>query len=248
MSYSIDGNNQNIDNNTQKYLEEQQKLKAGIDNSKLFSGNEKIIGPAAAEFDILAKENDRIDDFNQMVNDYWDSKKIDQIFESRRRDPLDDAINERDNKVQNDMIQGNHIDSRDKEFLFHNNPQQYEQARVQGEVANQGVLNDAKITELNQQKELKLNEAELDVITQLSGRNEFGQEIHQTPEEVRALKEKMEVIQEMKENADVSPQIEAPHIMSTEELMANQMNLQQLQQQLNSEYNELNNNLQGRNR
>ena len=36
--------------------------------------------------------------------------------------------------------------------------------------------------------------------------------------------------------------------MSTEELMANQMNLQQLQQQLNSEYNELNNNLQGRNR
>ena len=58
----------------------------------------------------------------------------------------------------------------------------------------------------------------------------------------------MEIIQEMKANTDVSSQIQAPHIMSTEELMANQMNLQQLQQQLNSEYHELNSSLQGRSR
>lgn len=147
------------------------------------------------------------------------------------------------------MQQGNYVDARDKDFLFHNNPQQYGQARVQGEVANQGVLNDAKITELNQQKDLQLNQAELDVISQLTGKNEYGQERHQSVEELRALKEKMEIIQEMKANTDVSPKpVQAPKIMSTEELMANQIKLQQLHQQLNGEYQELNSSLQGRSR
>lgn len=112
------------------------------------------------------------------------------------------------------MQQGSYVDTRDKDFLFHNNPQQYEQARVQGEVANQGVLNDAKITELNQQKDLQLNQAELDVISQLTGKNEYGQGRQQ----------------------------------SIEELMANQIKLQQLHQQLNGEYQELNSSLQGRSR
>lgn len=93
-----------------------------------------------------------------------------------------------------------------------------------------------------------MNQAELDVISQLTGKNEYGQERHQSVEELKALKEKMEIIQEMKANTDGSLQIQAPHIMSTEELMANQMNLQQLQQQLNSEYHELNSSLQGRSR
>ena len=165
-----------------------------------------------------------------MADDYHDGKKIEQILESRRRDTLDAAIDERDNRVQNAMQQGSHVDTRDKDFLFHNNPQQYEQARVQGEIADQGVLNDAKITELNQQKDLQLNQAELDVISQLTGKNEYGQERHQSVEELRALKEKMEIIQGMKAHTDVSSQIKSPKIMSTEELMANQIRLQQLHQ------------------
>jgi hypothetical protein len=240
MAYAVDRNYQNVNKDVEQYLSEQQKLQRDIGNSKLFSGNGMKVGAAAAEFRLLAEEQDRIDAFNQMADDYFDGKKIDQILENRRRDPLNEAIDERDNRVQSAMQQGNFVDTRDKEFLFHSNPQQYEQARVQGEVANQGVLNDAKITELNQ--------AELDVISQLTGKDEYGQERHQTVEELRALKEKMEIIQEMKANTDVSSQIQAPHIMSTEELMVNQMNLQQLQQQLNSEYHELNSSLQGRSR
>ena len=122
-----------------------------------------------------------------MADDYFDGKKIDQILESRRRDPLNEAIDERDNRVQSALQQGNFVDTRDKEW-------------------------------------------------------------HQYVEELKELKEKMEIIQEMKANTDGSSQIQAPHIMSTEELMANQMNLQQLQQQLNSEYHELNSSLQGRSR
>lgn len=249
MAYAVDRNYQNVNNkDVEQYLSEQQKLQRDIGNGKLFSVNGMKVGAVAAEFRLLAEEQDRIDAFNQMADDYFDSKKIDQILESRRRDPLNEAIDERDNRVQSAMQQGNFVDTRDKEFLFHNNPQQYEQARVQGEVANQGVLNDAKITELNQQKDLQLNQAELDVISQLTGKNEYGQERHQSVEELKALKEKMEIIQEMKANTDGSSQIQAPHIMSTEELMANQMNLQQLQQQLNIEYHELNSSLQGRSR
>lgn len=248
MAYAVDRNYQNLNKDVEQYLSEQQKLQRDIGNGKLFSGNGMKVGAAAAEFRLLAEEQDRIDAFNQMADDYFDGKKIDQILESRRRDPLNEAIDERDNRVQSAMQQGNFVDTRDKEFLFHNNPQQYEQARVQGEVANQGVLNDAKITELNQQKDLQLNQAELNVISQLTGKNEYGQERHQSVEELKALKEKMEIIQEMKANTDGSSQIQAPHIMSTEELMANQMNLQQLQQQLNSEYHELNSSLQGRSR
>ena len=248
MAYAVDGNYENVNKDVEQYLSEQQKLQADIGKGKLFSGNGIKIGAAAAEFKTLADEQDRIDAFNQMADDYHDSKKIEQILESRRRDTLDEAIDERDNRVQNAMQQGSHVDARDKNFLFHNNPQQYEQARVQGEVANQGVLNDAKITELNQQKDLQLNQAELDVISQLTGKNEYGQERHQSVEELKALKEKMEIIQEMKANTDVSSQIQAPKVMSTEELMANQIKLQQLHQQLNGEYQELNSSLQGRSR
>lgn len=249
MAYAVDSNYENVNKDVEQYLSEQQKLQADIGKNKLFSGNGIKIGVAAAEFNALAAENDRIDAFNQMADDYWDGKKIDQILESRRREPLNEAIDERDNRIQNAMQQGNYVDARDKDFLFHNNPQQYGQARVQGEVANQGVLNDAKITELNQQKDLQLNQAELDVISQLTGKNEYGQERHQSVEELRALKEKMEIIQEMKANTDVSPKpVQAPKIMSTEELMANQIKLQQLHQQLNGEYQELNSSLQGRSR
>lgn len=248
MAYAVDKNYQNVNKDVDQYLSEQQKLQADIGNNKLFSGDGIKIGVAAAEFRTLANEQDRIDAFNQMADDYHDGKKIEQILESRRRDTLDAAIDERDNRVQNAMQQGSHVDTRDKDFLFHNNPQQYEQARVQGEIANQGVLNDAKITQLNQQKDLQLNQAELDVISQLTGKNEYGQERHQSVEELRALKEKMEIIQEMKAHTDVSSQIKSPKIMSTEELMANQIRLQQLHQQLNGEYQELNNSLQGRSR
>ena len=57
-----------------------------------------------------------------MADDYFDGKKIDQILESRRRDPLNEAIDERDNRVQSAMQQGNFVDTRDKEFLFHKLP------------------------------------------------------------------------------------------------------------------------------
>lgn len=62
------------------------------------------------------------------------------------------------------------------------------------------------------------------------------------------IKEKMEIIQNMKSNTDVESHIEKPHVMSTEELMVNQIKLQQLHQQLNGEYQDINNNLSGRSR
>lgn len=246
MAYAVDENYQDVNKDLDKYLSEQEKLKNDIGNSKLFTSNGMKIGTAAAEFRALANEQDQIDAFNQMADDYQDGKKIEAIQESRRRDVLNEAINERNDRVQNAMQQGNFVDSRDKDFLYHTNPQQYEQARVQAEVMNDSVMNDAEISQINQQKDLQLNQAELDVISQLTGKNEFGQDRQQTVEELQALKEKMEIIQQMKANTNVESQIKAPHVMSTEELMQNQIQLQQLQQQLNGEYEEINNNLTGR--
>ena len=248
MAYAVDNNYENVNKDIDKYLSEQQKLQADIGNTKLFSANGMKVGTAAAEFRLLAEEQDKIDAFNQMADDYQDGKKIEQIMESRRRDVLNEAIDERNNRVQNAMQEGNFVDSRDKDFLFHNNPQQYEQARVQAEVANNGVLNAASITEINHQKDLQLNQAELDVISQLTGKNEYGQERQQSVEELQALKEKMQIIQEMKANTNVESQIKPVQVMSTEELMRNQIGLQQLHQQLNEEYHDLNSSLQGRSR
>lgn len=244
MAYSVDNNYKDINQDVNQYLNEQNKLKQDLNKSPL--GNSNNISMMAREYDILARQNDRIDAFNQMADDYQDGKTIDSIEESRRRDPLNQAIDERNDRVQGAMQNSQYVDTRDKNFLYHTNPQQYEQSRVQGEVNNQGVLNDAKITELNNQKDLQLNQAELDVISQLTGKNEYGQERHQSPEELKALKEKMKIIQDMKTNTDVSSQIQKPHVMSTEELMANQIKLQQLHQQLNGEYQDINNNLSGR--
>jgi len=246
MGYAVDENYENVNKDIEKYLSEQQKLQHDIGNSKLFSPNGNKIGAAAAEFRLLANEQDRIDQFNQMADDYQDGKKIEVIQESRRRDVLDEAIDERNNRVQSAMQQGSFVDQRDKDFLYHTNPQQYEQSRLQAEALNNGVVNDARITEINQQKDLQLNQAELDVISQLTGKNEYGQDRQQSVEELRALKEKMEIIQEMKANTNVDSVVQKPHIMSTEEIMANQMNLEQLRQQLGTEYEELNSSLQGR--
>lgn len=76
MAYAVDGNYENVSNDVKQYLSEQQKLQADIGNSKLFSGNGIKIGAAAAEFNTLAVENDRIDAFNQMADDYHDGKKF----------------------------------------------------------------------------------------------------------------------------------------------------------------------------
>lgn len=249
MAYAVDGNYENVNKDVEQYLSEQQKLQSDIGNGKLFSGNGIKIGVAAAGFKNLAAENDRYDAFNQMVDDYWDGKKMDQILESRRREPLNEAIDERTNRIANAIQQGDYVDARDKDFVYRNNRDKLAEAGALGNARHEGVLNDAHITELNQQKDLQLNQAELDVINQLTGKNEYGQERHQSIEELRALKEKMEIIQEMKARTDVSPKpVQAPKIMSTEELMANQIKLQQLHQQLNGEYQELNSSLQGRSR
>ena len=245
MAYAMDENYKDVNTDINQYLQEQNKLKQDIIKKSPLGLDSSNISSMATEFRIAAEAQDKMDAFDQMANDYFDGKKIEQIMDSRRRDPLNQAIDERNNRIQSAMQQGSYVDSREKDFLFHNNPQQYEQARVQGEVINQGVLADSQITSLNQQKDLQLNQAELDVINQLTGKNEFGQERHQTVEELQALREKMKIIQEMKANTDVSSQIEKPHVMSTEELMANQIKLQQLQQQLNSEYQELNSSLSG---
>lgn len=245
MAYAMDENYKDVNTDINQYLQEQNKLKQDIIKKSPLGLDSSNISSMATEFRIAAEAQDKMDAFDQMANDYFDGKKIEQIMDSRRRDPLNQAIDERNNRIQSAMQQGSYVDSREKDFLFHNNPQQYEQARVQGEVINQGVLTDSQITSLNQQKDLQLNQAELDVINQLTGKNEFGQERHQTVEELQALREKMKIIQEMKANTDVSSQIEKPHVMSTEELMANQIKLQQLQQQLNSEYQELNSSLSG---
>lgn len=247
MAYSIDENYKGVSTDINQYLQEQEKLKEDINKSTL-GLNISNISSAATNFRFAADAQDKIDAFDQMTNDYFDGKKIDQIIESRRRDPLNQAIDERDNRIQNAMQQGSYVDSRDKNLLFHNNPQQFEQARIQGEVANQGVLADAEITSINQQKDIQLNQAELDVIKQLTGKNDFGQERHQTIEDLQVLREKMKIIQEMKTNTKVSSQIEKPHVMSTEELMANQLQLQQLHQQLGDEYQELNSSLSGKKR
>lgn len=245
MAYAMDENYKDVNTDINQYLQEQNKLKQDMIKKSPLGLDSSNISSMATEFRIAAEAQDKMDAFDQMANDYFDGKKIEQIMDSRRRDPLNQAIDERNNRIQSAMQQGSYVDSREKDFLFHNNPQQYEQARVQGEVINQGVLADSQITSLNQQKDLQLNQAELDVINQLTGKNEFGQERHQTVEELQALREKMKIIQEMKANTDVSSQIEKPHVMSTEELMANQIKLQQLQQQLNSEYQELNSSLSG---
>ena len=245
MAYAMDENYKDVNTDINQYLQEQNKLKQDMIKKSPSGLDSSNISLMATEFRIAAEAQDKMDAFDQMANDYFDGKKIEQIMDSRRRDPLNQAIDERNNRIQSAMQQGSYVDSREKDFLFHNNPQQYEQARVQGEVINQGVLNDSQITSLNQQKDLQLNQAELDVINQLTGKNEFGQERHQTVEELQALREKMKIIQEMKANTDVSSQIEKPHVMSTEELMANQIKLQQLQQQLNSEYQDLNSSLSG---
>lgn len=246
MAYSIDDNYKDINLDVNQYLNEQNKLKQDMKKSSL--GDSNNISLMAKEYDLLATQNDRVDAFNQMADDYQDGKMINSIEESRRRDPLNQAIDERNDRVQGAMQDGKYVDTRDKNFLYHTNPQQYEQARVQGEISNQSVMNDTKITELNQQKDLQLNQAELDIINQLTAKNEYGQERQQSPEELRALKEKMEIIQNMKSNTDIESHIEKPHVMSTEELMANQIKLQQLHQQLNGEYQDINNNLSGRSR
>lgn len=78
MAYAVDRNYQNVNNkDVEQYLSEQQKLQRDIGNGKLFSVNGMKVGAAAAEFRLLAEEQDRIDAFNQMADDYFDSKKID---------------------------------------------------------------------------------------------------------------------------------------------------------------------------
>lgn len=75
MAYAVDRNYQNVNKDVEQYLSEQQKLQRDIGNGKLFSGNGMKVGAAAAEFRLLAEEQDRIDAFNQMADDYFDGKK-----------------------------------------------------------------------------------------------------------------------------------------------------------------------------
>lgn len=204
---------------------EEEKLKTGIDTGLL-----------AAQFRIAAAQQDRYDAFNQMADDYYDSKKIDAIQDSRRRDPLTTAIDERNDKVETAMQQGHFVDQRDKDFMINTNPQQYENARIEQQAYNKGVETDVKITEINQQKDLNLQQAELDTISQLTGKDEYGIDRKQTPEDIQAIREKMKLIQELKQTTNVESQIKKPESLTTEELVANNMDLKQLQQQLNREY------------
>ena len=99
MAYAVDRNYQNVNKDMEQYLSEQQKLQRDIGNSKLFSGNGMKVGAAAAEFRLLAEEQDRIDAFNQMADDYFDhkirvslqNKKIDKQAR-RKRDSIGKAI------------------------------------------------------------------------------------------------------------------------------------------------------------
>ena len=130
------------------------------------------------------------------------------------------------------MQQGSYVDQRDRDFLAHTNIKQFDEARMQQELHEKDVRNDVKISEINQQKDLQLEQAELDVISQLTGKNEYGQPIQQTAEDIKALRERMSLIQELRAGASLDSRVEKPKVMSTEELMANQIKLQELQQLL----------------
>lgn len=60
MAYAVDRNYQNVNKDVEQYLSEQQKLQRDIGNGKLFSVNGMKVGAAAAEFRLLAEEQDRI--------------------------------------------------------------------------------------------------------------------------------------------------------------------------------------------
>lgn len=246
MAYALDENYKDVNEDVNRYLQEQQKLQRDMSKGSLLGVDTSNISSMAAQFRVAAENQDRIDAFEQMANDYHDGKRIEQIMDSRRRDPLNAAINERNDRVQAAMQQGSFVDARDKNFMFHTNPGQYEQASIQADVINQGVVNNANITAINQQKDLQLNQAELDIISQLSGKNEYGQDRQLSVEELSALREKMQLIQDIKATTSLGSQIERPHVMSTEELMENQMRLQQLQQQLSDEYHQINDSLIGK--
>ena len=49
----------------------------------------------------------------------------------------------------------------------------------------------------------------------------------------------MSLIQEVRTGASLDSRVQKPNVMSTEELMANQIKLQELQQQLGTEYDAL---------
>ena len=137
------------------------------------------------------------------------------------------------------MQQGSYVDQRDRDFLAHTNIKQFDEARMQQELHEKDVRNDVKISEINQQKDLQLEQAELDVISQLTGKNEYGQPIQQTAEDIKALRERMSLIQDLRTSSNLDSRVEKPKVMSTEELMANQIKLQELQQQLGTEYDAL---------
>lgn len=239
MAYGVDNNYQNVNKDVDQYLREQQKLKGDIGKGTLFGGQGIDVGVAAAEFRLAAAQQDRYDAFNRMADDYFDGKRIEEIQESRRRDTLTDAIDERNNRVQAAMQQGSYVDQRDRDFLAHTNIKQFDEARMQQELHEKDVRNDVKISEINQQKDLQLEQAELDVISQLTGKNEYGQPIQQTAEDIKALRERMSLIQELRTGASLDSRVQKPNVMSTEELMANQIKLQELQQQLGTEYDAL---------
>ncbi len=255
---NLDSNLENVDEETLKKIQEQNrinqqkvdvnKIMDSVDAPEVEFDDKKFktganVGMLAAQFKITADMQDKYDAFNQMADDYFDSKKIDAIQDSRRRDPLTTAINERNDKVETAMQEGTYIDERDKNFFIHTNPQQYENARKEEEAYNKSVETDVKITEINQQKDLNLQQAELDTISQLTGKDEYGVDRKQTPEDIQAIREKMKLIQELKQNTDVESKIKKPESLTTEELVANNMDLKKLQQQLNREYNSINNEL-----
>ena len=219
----------------------EQQIQNNMNSKKII--NSPDVGLLATQFQMAAAEQDKLDAFNQMADDYFDGKKIDAIFESRRRDPLTNAIDERNDRVQAAMQQGSYVDQRDKDFMINTNIHQLDQAHRQEHAHDKIVDAEIKITEMNQEKSLQLEQAELEAISQLTGTDNYGIPRSQTSEDINAIREKIKLIQEIKQEANLDSQIKLPQSMSTEELMANQMDLQQLQQQLNQEYHNIGNKL-----
>lgn len=196
--------------------------------NKIGPTSNPILNSQIAEFEATRQQE-------QEVNNYLDRVKIEEIQASRDRDPLTAAIDERTNKLLEQSQNLGYIDKRDKDFIADQNPQAAHLAEVQRDVTYNQAMNDANISQLNTDKELQINQGEMDLIKQATDTSGYYSGVPGSKEETQRLyqlNQQMAMIQSIKEQSDFSSHMQQPEVMSTEDMMVNNQALAELYEKL----------------